>query len=315
MKQAPILVTGAPRSGTTFLGKMLALPRHVLYVDEPFNIETGIEGVHHIFPNPFERHNGTSTIDTLYSELVEDLLRGTARFKPSALRPATQNPLHQLARDLLVSRENVTYKLQTRNPFKKQLLIKDPMAFTLSEYLHKEFNMQTVVLMRHPLSTIASYKRLNWHYDVREMLEWIAPLSQHVAEVVERFDVAALNDVERWSFFWLSVYGTLTHYIDRNPGMLSITHEDLSLAPYDVLKSLYEKLNLKFTPAIQRQITSYTSADNPIEPTNNLVHVLHRNSAKNIDRWKHILTTDEVETIHTITGAFTEKFYPDSSWS
>jgi hypothetical protein len=33
----PILVTGAPRSGTTWVGKMLALAPGVGYVHEPFN--------------------------------------------------------------------------------------------------------------------------------------------------------------------------------------------------------------------------------------------------------------------------------------
>ena len=35
--QRPILVTGAHRSGTTWVGKMLAASREVAYISEPLN--------------------------------------------------------------------------------------------------------------------------------------------------------------------------------------------------------------------------------------------------------------------------------------
>src|SRR5436309_3713994 len=38
-EHAPILVTGANRSGTTWVGKMLAASRQVTYIHEPLNVE------------------------------------------------------------------------------------------------------------------------------------------------------------------------------------------------------------------------------------------------------------------------------------
>ena len=40
-----ILITGSPRSGTTFVGRMLALPRSIGYLDEPFNVQIGMTWV------------------------------------------------------------------------------------------------------------------------------------------------------------------------------------------------------------------------------------------------------------------------------
>ncbi|NEQ55044.1 MAG: hypothetical protein F6K11_33795, partial [Leptolyngbya sp. SIO3F4] len=40
-----IFVTGAIRSGTTFVGKILSLPLEVDYIHEPFNPQCGIPGV------------------------------------------------------------------------------------------------------------------------------------------------------------------------------------------------------------------------------------------------------------------------------
>ena len=45
-RSRPILVTGAPRSGTTWVGRMLTLAPGVGYIHEPFNPTTdaGISG-------------------------------------------------------------------------------------------------------------------------------------------------------------------------------------------------------------------------------------------------------------------------------
>jgi hypothetical protein len=40
-----IFVTGVPRSGTTFAGKILSLPLEVDYTHEPFNPRCGMPGI------------------------------------------------------------------------------------------------------------------------------------------------------------------------------------------------------------------------------------------------------------------------------
>lgn len=313
MKQVPILVTGAPRSSTTFLGKMLALPSHVLYVDEPFNELTGIEGINKTFPIPLH-DEGLPGTDEIYTDIVEGLLHGDAHFKPSVLRPATRNPLRQLARELWVSRENLDYRIQSKNPLKQRYLIKDPMAFSLSEYLHRRFEMETVIIMRHPLSTIASYKRLNWHYDIGEVVAWVRTMCTDLEQALQAIESNTYSEVEQWALLWMAVYGALERFIERNPEMVLVTHEELSLSPHVTLKNLYDKLELPFTARIEQKITEFTNASNPTNPTGNQVHVLHRNSAENINRWKKILTDEEMKAIRAITGPFVSRYYPDSSW-
>ncbi|HSX05326.1 MAG TPA: sulfotransferase [Candidatus Saccharimonadales bacterium] len=311
MKHAPILVTGAPRSGTTFLGKMLALPRHVLYVDEPFNSQTGIEGVRTFFPHPLEWQEGGTEP---YADVVRQLFSGEAQFKPSELRASTKNPLRQLARELWVSRENLNYKLQTHSPLKRRFLIKDPMACYLSEYLYRQFSMKTVVIMRHPLSTIASYKRLGWHYDVAGLLVRSGVAGAELGQALRSVELATMSDIEAWSLLWLHIYTALREFMKRNPSMIFITHEELSLRPQHILARLYDLLELPFTLRVSERITAHTNAENPIDPTDNQPHVLHRNSAENVNRWKKILTDDEMAKIRHITGPFVSQYYPESSW-
>ncbi|HSX30381.1 MAG TPA: sulfotransferase [Candidatus Saccharimonadales bacterium] len=315
MKQAPILVTGAPRSGTTFLGRMLALPYHVLYVDEPFNVQTGLEGVRTMFPDKLTSGglaNGDG--DAEYADFVRKLLRGEARFRPSELRVSTKNPLRQLARELWVSRENLGYKLHAKNPLKQRYLLKDPMACYLTEYLHRNFDMKTIIIMRHPLSTIASYKRLGWHYNVADLLKRTEHMGVDLKRTVQELEAGTLNEMEEWSYMWLCIYAMLHKFLKANPGMLLVTHEELSVRPVETLESLYRSLGMPFTERVRQKIVDHTKSENPTEPTGNKAHVLRRNSAENINRWRHILTSKEIDTIHRITAPFVGQFYSASSW-
>ena len=74
--QRNILVTGAHRSGTTFLGKMLSSSYNVGTVIEPFNFDFGIEGIDHqyLYINNNEKHKR-------YEELVSNIVHGHAKFK------------------------------------------------------------------------------------------------------------------------------------------------------------------------------------------------------------------------------------------
>ena len=48
--------------------------------------------------------------------------------------------------------------------------------------------METVVIMRHPLSTIASYKRLNWHYDTDEVIAWARTMCKDLDHVLQTME-------------------------------------------------------------------------------------------------------------------------------
>ena len=309
--KSPILVTGAPRSGTTFLGKMLSLHPSVAYIDEPFNKETGLEGV--------DRHYAYITkdnpeVERKYTELVQDLLAGKSNFRSSTLRPEAANALRKAARQLMVSRENIEYKLNARNPLKTRQLLKDPMACLSSEYLHREMGMNTVVILRHPASTIASYKRLGWRFGLQDFTSQEELMKHYLGPVFGKLNIHALSPVQEWAYFWLGIHTVLDEFLRKNKEMLMVRHEDLSLNPLHYLKELYEKLELPFTDRIKQKIIDHTSADNPADPTGNAAHVLKRNSAENIHRWKKILDPHEIAEIRKITEPLASKYYAANEW-
>lgn len=307
----PILVTGAPRSGTTFLGKMLSLHPSVAYIDEPFNLETGIQGVDRHLAYITKEQTAT---ERHYAQLLQDLLQGKSAFKSSDLRPATDSVLRQTARQLFVSKENIGYKINARNPLKTRRLLKDPMACFASEYLHQELGAKTVVILRHPASTIASYKRLGWHFDLRDLTSQTGLMQDHLAPILGQLDIHKLRPIQEWAYFWLAIHAVLDTFIRRNPAMLVVRHEDLSLQPLKYLSWLYEKLELPLTSRVKQKIIDHTSADNPGAAPGNVPHALRRNSASVITQWKKILTPEEIADIKTVVSPFSQRFYPDAEW-
>jgi hypothetical protein len=291
---------------------MLALDNHLLYVDEPFNVQTGLRRIQTPFPYVNTLHPGAASE---YTDIVQEFLDGNAQFKASTLRPPTKNPLRQAARELLVSRESLAYKLQTKSPLKQRYLIKDPTACFLSEYLYRQFHMDVVIIMRHPASTIASYRRLGWQYDMHTLLrENPALRHDHLEKVFRGVNTKKLTAIEAWSYLWLAIYSVLETYRARNSGMHFVTHEALSLNPCDTFADLYGQLGLNFSSSIRQKVAEHTSSENPTGPTDNQPHVLHRNSAANISRWKGLLEPDEVRTIKAITGPIADNYYSALSW-
>lgn len=314
MKKPSILVTGAPRSGTTFLGAMLALAPGVLEIEEPFNFETGIIGM----DQPFlymPMHAKLNSEDERYKQLITALLEGGAWYKQSPLRPEATNPFRQLARSLLVSRQNLGYKLQTKNPFVDRYVIKDANACFMAEYMDKHFQTKTVVIIRHPTATIASYKRLGWRYDLGGLQTQSMLMYDFLEPIIGKVNPKKISPIEEWSYLWLSIYTVLTQCADRDPRMTLITHEQLSQQPQETLRGLYKYLGLDYSSGIQHEVEKHTSGDNPADPRDGAVHDLYRNSAAVNGRWKKLLSTEEAATIRRITESVAYLYFNDSSWS
>ncbi len=313
MRKPSILVTGAPRSGTTFLGAMLALAQGAIEIEEPFNFETGIVGMDQAFLY-MPVQSRLEEDDEKYADLIETLLHGNAWYKQSPLRPEATNPFQQLARTILVSRQNLDYKLQTKNPFIERYVIKDSNACFMAEYMDQHFRTETVIIMRHPVATIASYKRLGWRYDLGGLKQQTGLMNDFLDPILRNVHAKKVSGVEEWAYLWLSIYTVLTQCADRDPRMTLVTHDKLSREPKRTLRELYEQLGLDYTEKVDHEVEEHTSVQNPVDARDDAVHDLYRNSAEVNARWKKVLTPKEVATIRRITEPVSYLYFDESSW-
>ena len=108
---------------------------------------------------------------------------------------------------------------------------------------------------------------------------------------------------------WNCIYYVLHKYIERHPDWIVRTHEALSLDPVNEFKALYDFLNLVWDDETSSAIIDFTSPKNIVNPPDGEVHHLRRNSKENIDRWKNVLTKDEIEQILLATKDIRLNFY------
>jgi hypothetical protein len=300
----PILVTGAHRSGTTWVGKMLALAPGVAYIHEPFSPRTAAG----LSPARFDRYFTvvTSENEARYRAGLEQTIR--FRYGLGAQLRSLRGPadVARTGRDLVrVERARLTHA---------RPLVKDPIALLSAEWLAQSFGMDVVVLIRHPAAFAASLKRLGWKHSFATFMQ-----DGRVPEVLRPYEAEIREQAERpgevlaqAALLWRVLYNAVDGYRERHPGWLFLRHEDVSADPVATFERLYAELRLDFTPRARQSVARASAPDNPAElPT---PHAVQLASAASLGRWREDLTADEVETLRERTRDVWPRFYTGQDW-
>jgi hypothetical protein len=313
----PILVTGCHRSGTTWVGRMLSLSPALAYIHEPFNplhrrINPGVCKAR-------IRYQYTYVTEENEAEFCDDIA-ATLQFRYNLWLQLQEivKDRHGLKRGFRTSaREAIDFFLNRhiRHP---RPLSKDPMALLSVEWLAKRFNMDVVILIRHPAGIVSSIKRMNWPpHDFSQFLkqpllmrDYLYPFEEEIKEMTEcEHDVIA-EGILLWKIFYYVVGEYRKNYDDY----IFLRHEDLSLRPVEEFKDLFDKLNVEFTEDIERTIIEFSSPSNPSEAPAGVLHQLKRNSTANIRNWKTRLSKLEIERVKEGVQDLSSLFYGDKDW-
>jgi len=183
----PILVTGSHRSGSTWVGQMLSLPYNIKYVSEPFNPSYGLRKFKSwfVYINSNNENNYRSEINKLLK------FRGNYRFNLPALR----------------------YWSNLVWPFNKRVVVKDPIACFSSQWLSDNFDMEVIVLFRHPVAFYTSLKRLDWHFDFDNFLNQSDLMADHLGLFSDLIKKDNKSYAEEAAILWLCIYHVLDKYI------------------------------------------------------------------------------------------------------
>ncbi len=328
----PILITGSPRSGTTFLGKIFTESSEILYVHEPFNYNYGLTPItdNYIYiPDLADKGPFFKVVDRIlrkkrlkykFLDMNEKCVQNRRElFKDLLHSPfSIPNLLHFVWRLMFRSKTNFRYNFQRLFATKKRVLIKDPTICFSSEQLAQEHDFRVIVLIRHPLAYVSSMKRLGWGSISKRYLPSKSQLlhdelaSYHTQILANANN--ELNPIQGYALDWNCCYAALFAYIARNPTMIPVIHEDLSLHPVETCRQLFRQLNLDFTPKIEQKIIELTTATNSAEARNNKAHDLHRNSKKLAKIWKKRLTPEEIRIIKEQTYDLASQYYTPESW-
>jgi Sulfotransferase family len=286
----PILITGSHRSGSTWLASMLALTEDTLVAHEPFNIEPWAYALDGLAKHWF----------TYAPALPQD-----------AAMEAFDKVLRRRTRKIFLKNQPQYWFPPLRGG---RLILKDPIAALSSDWLAGNFELEVVVLVRHPAAFAASLKRLNWrhpfeHFLQQEMLmeRYLDPYRAEIASKPE-------NIAEQAAIIWKCIYGVLFTYLDSNAHWLVRKHEVLSSNPVAELRNLCKVLGLEWTKMVEDDVVNYTRSGNPVTAPEGTVHLIRRDSAAIVPLWKEILTMEEIAGVHRITRPVCDRLYTDEDW-
>lgn len=308
--ERPILVTGSIRSGTTWAGRVLGTAPGVAVIHEPFNKDHPVGVFAHRWSHQYAyvTDGGHETIE-IERALVDTL---DFRYRPLLHLGQVETPLRTVGvvRDL----PRFWYRRCLSRP---RPLMKDPIALLSAEWLCERFDMDVMIMVRHPGAFAWSYRRIaepNRFADLAHQEALMeGPLAPYFDEV-ER-GARTVDPIEQAAILWRILYAIVIRFQDRHPDWEIVRHEDLSVDPQRAYLDLFERFGLSFTEKTRRFIDRTTSHLNPVDAPEGRLHHIRRNSRDNVRVWQRRLSREEIAQVRDLTGDVAGRFYTDSSWS
>jgi hypothetical protein len=301
----PILVTGMPRSGTTWVARILCASGRAGYIDEPFNLATS--------PGTFR-----VPVGHWYPYVTEESER---QFLPELSRALEFR--YPLTRELARCR-NRTDLLHTLKMWRgfirsrgRRPLVKEPHAVFSAEWFAQRLESDVVVTVRHPAAVVSSWKRLGWSFDFTHLLRQRALVQDRLRPFKAEMEAALApsNDlVDRVALLWRVIYHAVAELKDRFPEFNVVRHEDLSRNPQEEYAKLYEALGLPLTSEAQEAIARSSSSDNPKETRVDNPYETRIDSRANLESWRGRLSAEEVSRVRRVTAETAAIYYAADEW-
>ena len=322
---SPILVTGAHRTGTTWVGKMLAASGEAAYISEPTNYlhRAGVMRV----PTPYWYTYICEQNEQEYLPALQDTLKFRYRLGAelgSIFSTARQGHF----RDGALYRKDIMRMGRDWGIFfagwlrRQRPLLKDPFALFSAPWFAERLGCQVIITIRHPAAFASSLKRLNWPFDFSDLLKQpllmqhlLEPFREEMERMAHDFTASAAPDaIVPASLLWRIIYQVVAGYQNRYPAFSVVRHEDLSLTPLEGYQALYQQLNLRLTPRAQKTILTSSSSENPKEGSQKNIYATRLDSQANLQNWKKRLSAEEIVRIRQLTEEVAFPYYPDISW-
>lgn len=299
----PILVTGSPRSGSTWVGRMIASAPAVRYIHEPFNVSGRPCSCGTRFDYWF--FYVTKENETYYRKHIGHILGSSLnRFQ-----------LLNLITEMRVTRRLRLLANYARSFTATRPLVKDPLALCSAEWLASAFDMDIIVVIRHPAAFVNSYKRLNWSHPFSHFLsqpllirDHLSPFEAEIGEFVNHTH----DIVDRAALLWRLLHHIIREYQQTHPDWCFVRHEDLSQDPLSGFRTIFDKLNLEFGDRVCHAIQKHSGPANPTESQD--PYSIRLSSEQVTQKWKVGLTPQEIERVRMQVEDVASSFYSAEDW-
>jgi hypothetical protein len=284
---------------------MLAAGGEAAYISEPLNVlhRPGVmqAAVKHWYPYLCPQ------TEAAYLPALRRTL--TLRYSLRAELPALRS-----RKDLLrMLRDGSTFALGRLR--RQRPLIKDPFAVFSIPWFRQRLDCAVVVTVRNPAAFASSLKRLDWPFQLEDLLaqpalmaDWLEPFR------AEMESMPAEDLIGRASLLWKMIYHVVAELRQQDPNLLVVRHEDLSVSPLEGYRDLYAALHLSYTPRARAAVVQSSKAENPKEISTQAVHATRLDSLANLLNWQHRMQPAEIARVRQLTGPVAAQYYPEMDW-
>ncbi len=303
---APIVVTGSHRSGSTWVGRLLTLDDQAHYLHEPLNPEVvpswfghPAEHTWEHLPTGDERWHRIDRVVGLRFPVTSSF--GPGRQRHGSLR--TARTIARITRDATRARHRGS-----------RALIKDPfMLFNSDEFIHR-YGGKVVFTVRNPAAFVSSLLRLGWRFDFANwavqptlmegaLSPWADEIREAAAEPPPMFEHACLA--------WRVLHGFMAASYDAAPeNKVVVLHDQLSGDVPGRLPALLTAVGLEHTDQIAAGVQSLTTGSRQRDVTASEVNALDRDSASTAQVWRLRLTAEQAERAFALSQPEASLFYP-----
>lgn len=303
---APVLVTGLPRTGTTWLGNTLCLSGELGELYEPFN-----PGSHRArwFDPPHFYLYIDETLEERYLRPVSQLVQ--LRYPLTSRLAAARSP-----RDVRAALDTAWRVARLRRE-RRVPLVKDPIALFSTPWLHERFGFRPVLLLRHPCGFVSSVLRMGWRISFQSWLRQERLMATLLVPWRDEIEAAASrspDEVLDASLFWKVCSGVIGELAAGHPDWIVVRHEDLAADPVVAFESMYARLGLQWSTATARAVEEATGAENPREAATGVQHELRRDSRAVAELWRTRLSAAQVATVRAVTSPVADAHYGPETW-
>jgi len=195
-------------------------------------------------------------------------------------------------------------------------LIKDPIAVLSAEWLVSTFDMDPIVLIRHPAAFASSLKLMNWTHPFSHFLQQPLLMRDHLhpfESEIRKHSERSYDIIDQAILLWRVIHYVVMQYQKKHRDWVFIRHEDLSSDPISGFQTLFDKLGLRFSEHIKDVVREHSNSPNPSEvPMGG--NPIKRDSKETIWNWKRRLTKSDIKKIREETADLSSVFYSDDDW-
>jgi hypothetical protein len=297
------------------VGSVLAHAPGLVYIHEPFNLGYGRPFTRAPFTRQFQYVTPSN------AHVYEPGLRETLDFHydlAERLRAIRQGkgPAAKVVRDTLHAIETWAAFHVHRRSGRWRPLVKDPIALLSAEWLAERFDMQVVVMIRHPAGFVSSalrhpgiLTRAEDFLDQPELME--GPLAPFRAELeASRRD--GWPALERAVLQWRLLNRVVSGYRRRHPEWTYLRHEDLCADPEAGFLALADRLGVDFAAAARRVLERTSRPDDSAEVDR--AWEVRRNSRAVSSLFRTRLSADQIATIRLRSADVADGLYGPHEW-